>query len=153
MTGMFEFDAAQAHLFERVSNPVAMATWFPLLKGGDLDHAPSATAGDWGEGSQRTCYTNGMGTLHETIHYWDAPNAYTYEVRNFMMPLSQHLALMACFERRGGGTILVWNQYFELTGIAMRHAFPTVMLNLMNVGMKRLAKDLGGAGGRMSAVR
>ena len=153
MSGTFELDAPKPVLFERVSDPEAMATWFPLLKGGELDHDASRAPGAWGEGSRRTCRTNGMGTLHERIHHWDAPHAYAYEVRNFMMPIEHHLALMATFDRPDGGSTLVWHQYFDLTGIAMRHAFPSVMLNLMNVGMKRLASDLGGVGGRMRLVR
>jgi len=153
MQGTFIFNADQATVFSRVSEPEQMASWFPLLKGGDLDHAKSCTVGQWDEGSKRTCYTNGMGKLHETIHHWDAPHSYAYEVQNFMMPLENHLALMIVTPITPERSQLVWNQYFDLTGIAMRHMFPTVMLKLMNSGMKKLAGDLGGPGGTMQSVR
>ncbi|UWR21745.1 SRPBCC family protein [Sulfitobacter sp. S190] len=152
MAGTFDFAVPAEVLFPRISEPAQMAAWFPLLKGGKLDHATSQDAGDWGEGSKRQCYTNGMGTLYETIHYWDAPNAYTYEVKNFMMPITDHLALMAITPNGRGGVLMTWHQYFNLKGIAMRHMFPTMMLGMMNKGMATLAKDLGGEGGRITRV-
>lgn len=69
------------------------------------------------KGSKRQCYTNGMGTLDETIHYWDAPHAYTYEVRNFMMPITDHLALMHVAPNGEGGTVMTWHQCFNLKGM------------------------------------
>ncbi|SHH80943.1 SRPBCC family protein [Cognatishimia maritima] len=152
MAGSFDFAVSQEVLFPRISEPEEMAKWFPLLKGGDLDHTTSKASGDWGEGSKRQCYTNGMGTLFETIHYIDAPNAYTYEVKNFMMPIKDHLALMALTPNGTGGTTMYWHQYFNLKGIAMRHMFPTMMLGMMNRGMATLAKELGGKGGRIKRV-
>ena len=152
MTGSVDFAAPPEKVFPRISEPGALAEWFPLLRGGDLNHEASEDVGDWGEGSKRTCYTNGMGTLFETIHYWDAPNAYAYEVKNFMMPVKDHLALMVVRPNGSGGTTFTWNQYFNLKGIAMRHMFPSIMIGLMNRGMANLARDLGGRGGRIKRV-
>lgn len=152
MAGRFDFAVPPAELFPHISEPGLMAAWFPLLKGGDLDHASSGNVGEWAEGSKRQCYTNGMGTLYETIHYYDAPNAYTYEVRNFMMPIANHLALMVVEDNGRGGSTMTWHQYFDLKGIAMRHVFPTMMITLMNSGMAALAKKLGGQGGRIARV-
>lgn len=152
MTGSFDFATPPEKVFPHISEPSVLAEWFPLLKGGFLDHEASENVGDWGEGSKRTCYTNGMGTLFETIHYWDAPNAYAYEVKNFMMPTKDHLALMVVHPNGSGGTTFTWNQYFNLKGIIMRHVFPSMMIGLMNKGMANLAKSLGGRGGRMKRV-
>ena len=152
MAGQFHFAVAPDVLFPHISDPLKMASWFPLIKGGTLDHSPSCAIGDWGAGSKRQCHTHGMGTLFETIHYWDAPNAYTYEVRNLMMPIKDHLALMVAQADGSGGSLMTWHQYFNLKGIAMRHMFPTMMLGLMNKGMATLARDLGGRGGRISRV-
>ena len=153
MHGEFDFAVPPDVLWPRISEPELMADWFPLLTGGELDHARGAEPGRWSEGSRRTCRTRGMGTLHETIHHWDPPNAYAYEVRNRMMPIERHLALMSARPNGSGGTTMSWSQYFDLTGIAMRHAFPSVMVAMMNRGMDALARELGGRGGKMHRVR
>jgi len=120
MKGTFQFDADQNTVFKNVSEPANMAKWFPFLRSGELNHDASCSVGDWGEGSRRTCYTNGLGTLHESIHHWDAPFAYAYEVKSMMMPIENHLALMIVTPMEAGKSQLEWRQYFDLTGIAMK---------------------------------
>ena len=149
MSGSWDFDVTAETLFPHISDPNKMAGWFPLMKGGDLDHSATAQSGDWGEGSKRLCYTSGMGTLEETIHYWDAPHAYTYSAKNVMMPIRNHLGLLTVTPNDTDGATLIWRQYFDLTGIAVRHIFPTMMLGMMNQGMATLIKDLGGRGGQI----
>jgi len=93
-----------------------------------------------------------MGTLFETIHYWDAPNANTYAVKNFTMPITDHLALMAITPNGTGGSTMTWHQYCNLKGTAIRHMLPTMMLGMMNKGMATLSKELGGKGRRITRV-
>ena len=150
--GEFDFAVPPETLWPRITEPELMARWFPLLTGGELDHAGAVASGRWGEGSRRTCRTRGMGTLHETIHHWDPPRAYAYEVRNALMPIARHLALMTVRPNGSGGTTMAWSQYFDLTGVAMRHAFPSVMAALMDRGMATLARETGGRGGAMRRV-
>ena len=38
MTGSIDFSASPEKVFPRISEPSALAEWFPLLKGGDLNH-------------------------------------------------------------------------------------------------------------------
>ena len=93
-TGSFDFDLPPEVLFPYISDPVKLAEWFPLIKGGGGDHDTSCTIGEWGEGSTRTCLTNGMGTIREEIHYWDEPYACVYAPSSMMMPTKDHLAVI-----------------------------------------------------------
>lgn len=148
MYGTFHFDASQALVFERVTDPALIAEWFAMVRGGSVDHSTSENPGTWGAGSRRLCNTTGMGKLDETILHWNAPESVAYNVKNIMMPVRDHVALMVV-EPEGPGARLSWHQYFRYTGLVIRHAFPTMMLSMMNSGMAKLANELGGEGGRM----
>ena len=139
-------------LFPYISDPVKLAEWFPLIKGGGGDHDTSCTIGEWGEGSTRTCLTNGMGTIREEIHYWDEPYACVYAPSSMMMPTKDHLAVMTLAPNGRGGTTFTWNHYFKLKGLMMRFMFPTMMLGMMNMGLNTLVKRFGGQGGRIRKV-
>ncbi|MEE9322567.1 MAG: SRPBCC family protein [Granulosicoccus sp.] len=149
-----EFDAEPKVLFNRVSEPSEIAKWFAMIRRGETNHSTSSALGEeWGAGSTRTCYTNGMGTLYETIRYWDAPHAYAYEVKNLIMPVRNHLALMRVVSNNNGGSKFLWNHYFDFKGVAMRYVFPAMMATMVNQGMKKLSKELGGPGGHMRVVK
>lgn len=151
-TGSFDFDVPPEVLFPYVSEPAKLAEWFPLIKGGGSDHGTSCAVGDWGEGSTRTCLTNGMGTITEDIHYWDGPYGSVYAPRSMMMPTKNYVAVMTLAANGRGGTTFTWNHYFNLKGMMMRFMFPTMMLAMMNMGLNSLVKKLGGQGGRIHKV-
>jgi len=153
MTGTFHFAASREVVFEKVGDPKILASWFPTIYGGTLDHGQSCNIGEWGEGSKRLCYTHGMGTIDETVLLWEPPRAYAYTAKNAMMPIRDHVAAMTLTELGPSETSLRWDQYFNLKGLVMRHMFPSVMTALMNRGLANLAKELGGKGGRMRIVR
>ena len=153
ITGTIEFAAPRNGVFEKVGDPKILASWFPTIYGGKLDHAQSCNIGDWGEGSKRLCYTHGMGTIDETVLLWEPPRAYAYTAKNAMMPIRDHVAAMTLMEIGPTETALRWDQYFNFKGLVMRHVFPSMMTALMNRGLANLAKELGGKGGRMRIVR
>lgn len=153
MTGTFHFAASRVVVFEKVGDPKILASWFPTIYGGELDHAQSCNIGEWGEGSNRRCYAHGMGTIDETVLFWDPPGAYAYTAKNTMMPIKDHVAAMSLSEIGLNETLLRWDQYFNFKGLVMRHVFPSMMTTLMNRGMATLAKELGGRGGRMRVVK
>ncbi len=153
LTGTFQFAAPRDVVFEKVGDPNILASWFPTITGGKLDHGQSCNSGVWGEGSKRLCYTRGMGTIDETVLHWDPPHAYAYTAKNAMMPIKDHVAAMTLTERGPQATELCWDQYFNFEGLVMRHMFPAMMTALMNRGLANLAQELGGAGGRMRIVR
>lgn len=152
MRGRFVFAAPASTVFDRVTDPRHLASWFPTIHGGEVDHSASERPGGWGAGSKRYCHARGMGTLDETVVVYEPPRAFAYRVRNRMMPIRDHLAVMHLTDGAGGGTVLEWHQYFHLTGIVRRRVFPTMMAMLMTRGMNRLARELGGEGGRMVVV-
>ncbi|PCK07025.1 MAG: hypothetical protein COA42_16435 [Alteromonadaceae bacterium] len=152
MTGKMVFHATKDEVFHQVSDPAQMASWFPTLRRIDLDHSTSCTIGKMGEGSNRVCHMTGMGALNEKIVHWDEGKSYAYSASNFMMPIKNHISFMHLTEDEPGVTTLVWKHYFNFTGLIMRHMFPTMMTMMMNMGMKTLAKRLGGPGGKMSTV-
>lgn len=151
MRGTFEFDAPSETVFERVTDPELIGSWFGMVKGGYADHSSSQLPGEWGAGSKRYCQTSGMGTLDETILHWDAPRVCAYNVKSPMMPIKDHVALMVV-EPRADGATFHWHQYFNYKGLLMRHLFPSMMLTMMNDGLAKLAKQIGGPGGRMKSV-
>ncbi|GEM_PF-1081828 len=144
LRGSFEFRAPPEIVFERITDPKLIAAWFGMVRGGQLDHAESVTPGAWGPGSKRTCQTLGMGDLHETILHYDAPYACVYNVKNIMMPVKNHAALMVVEPVGEGGSRLHWNQYFDFKGVVMRHIFPSMMVAMMNKGLANLVAELGG---------
>ena len=152
MGGTFRFDAPIQEVFPRFSDPEQIAGWFSLLKGGRADHEGSANPGQWGEGTVRACKTRGMGPLEERIAHWDPPHAYVYLAHNAMMPIEHHAALMLFEPLGAGGTAFGWFHYYDDKGHVLRHLFPTVMLSMMNRGLRKLRRELGGTPGTMSLV-
>lgn len=153
LTGTFLFAAPREIVFEKIGDPKILASWFPTIYGGNLDHGQSCNIGAWGEGSKRLCYTRGMGTIDETVLHWDPPHAYAYTAKNAMMPIKDHVAAMTLTERGPQATELRWDQHFNFKGLVMRHMFPAMMTALMNRALANLAKELGGEGGHMRIVR
>ncbi len=150
--GVFHFDATPEDVWPRVTDPNGIAGWFGMITSGSLDHAQSATPGEWGAGSKRYCRTRGMGTLDETIRAYDPPNLIAYTVKVWSMPIKDHLAVMQLERSATGGAEFTWRQYFAFKGLVLRHVFPTMMLTMMNTGLSRLQSELGGRGGRMRRV-
>ncbi|MEM9693245.1 MAG: SRPBCC family protein [Myxococcota bacterium] len=144
IAGSFVFHADRDTLFHRVSEPDQIASWFALIRGGSTDHEASCSVGEWNAGSKRYCHTYGMGTLDETILYWDGPTAYSYAVKNPLMPIRDHAALMVVESWGPEKSRFTWHQYFELTGLVMRHGFKPMMLGMMNRGLAKLGEELGG---------
>lgn len=152
MAGKMVFHATKEEVFHQLSDSAQLASWFPTLRRIDLDHSSSCTNGEMGEGTNRVCHMLGMGAMNEKIIHWDEGKAYAYSASNFMLPIKDHVTFMHLTEDEPGVTVLVWKHYFNFTGLIMRHMFPTMMIMLMNVGLKELAKRLGGPGGKMAKV-
>lgn len=152
MAGSLVLFSDQATVFAKISEPDGIASWFGMIRGGSTDHAPSLTPGDWGEGSKRYCNTWGMGTLDETIRHWDPPNAYAYNVKNFTMPVRDHLAVMTVEALGSERSRFTWLQYFDWRGVVLRHVFPHLMIAMMNAGLARLGRQLDGEPGRMHLI-
>ena len=151
MRGRFPFTASPETVFARVTDPQLIAGWFGMIRGGTVDHSQSCNVGEWGAGSKRVCHTWGMGDLDETIHHYDAPRACVYSVRSLMMPVEEHTALMV-LEPTEDGCVLQWAQFFNLTGVLLKRVFPSMMLGMMNRGLRGLQEELGGEGGAMEVV-
>jgi len=152
LRGSFVFYTDAETLFHRVSDPEAIASWFGMIRAGSTDHGGSCNVGAWGEGTKRYCKTKGMGTLDETILHWDPPTAYLYNVKNPMMPIDHHAALMVVETAGPKRCRFTWHQYFVLTGLVMRHVFPSMMRSMMDDGMAKLRAELGGEPGEMQLV-
>lgn len=153
MEGNFLFEASAAEVFERVTDPQQLAGWFPIITGGRTDHSDSEHQGTWGVGSKRYCDTVGMGSLDETILYWQQPYAYAYRVKNWTMPIADHCAVMLVQPLADQGCRLIWRQYYRPVGLFLKYLFPHVMVTMMNQGMESLRRDLGGRGGQMRLVK
>jgi carbon monoxide dehydrogenase subunit G len=153
MEGRFTFHSSQEAVFTQISDPKIMAEWFPTLKKVELDHACSAKQGQVGVGSKRVCYMQGMGKLSESFIHWDAPKSYAYTASNWMMPVKNHVGIMCLVESEPGVTQFNWQHYYDYKGVLMRHIFPHMMCFLMNKGIERLSKKLGGPGGKMKLVK
>lgn len=153
MEGKFQFNSPAAVVFDRVTDPQQLATWFPIITGGKVDHSRSNQLGEWGVGSKRICDTLGMGALDETIRYWRRPYAYAYTVKNWTMPITDHCAVMEVHPLGSEGSCLIWRQYYRPVGAFLKYLFPHLMITFMNQGMATLQQELGGTGGRMRLVK
>jgi uncharacterized protein YndB with AHSA1/START domain len=153
MEGAFMFDAPAEILFEHVSDPQNLATWFPTIHNGSTDHSTSDNQGEWGTGSKRYCETRFMGRLNETILHWDPPYAYAYNVKNWTMPIKDHCAVMLVEPLAANRSKLIWRQYYNPVGLFLKYAFPGMMVSMMNQGMEQLRQTLGGSGGEMRRVK
>ena len=148
MEGVFDFHATPTALWPRVTDPNAIASWFKMITHGEVDHSHSTATGDWGAGTKRLCHTRGMGTLNETIMFYDRPRLVAYNVKVWSMPIKDHLAVMR-LEEISSGTRFTWQQYFNFKGLVMRHIFAQMMSGMMTRGMEQLQREFGGQGGRM----
>lgn len=144
MRGVFEFNCSPEKLWPLISTANGIASWFPIISGGRHDNTSSQSVNECDVGAKRYCQTVGMGQLDETILHWDPPHAYAYNVRNKMMPIKNHLAVMIVEPTSGGRCRLTWLQYFDYKGVVMRHLFPAMMLTPMNIGLRALIKRLDG---------
>lgn len=123
----------------------------PLIRSGRFEQDDQVCdATELRAGAKRYCKTYGMGTLDETIHHWEAPRLSVYSVKNAMMPIRDHVAVMATLPENGG-TRFHWCHRFNYRGMVMRFAFPGMMLGMMNRGLATLALEFGGEGGRIEA--
>ncbi|MGF1497580.1 MAG: SRPBCC family protein [Elainellaceae cyanobacterium] len=153
MEGEFIFHAPATTVFDAVTDPQNIASWFPTLYDGSTDHSRSENAGNWGAGSKRYCQTRLMGTLNETILHWDYPRAYAYNVKNWTMPIKDHCAVMLVEPLGPSQSRFIWRQYYTPIGLFLKYAFPGMMISMMNRGMADLQQQLGGPGGQMRQVR
>ncbi len=153
MRGEFQFNAPVTVVFDRVTDPQQLASWFPIITGGKTDHSRSHQPGDWGVGSKRICDTLGMGALDETIRFWQQPYAYAYTVKNWTMPITDHCAVMRVESLGADRSRLIWQQYYRPVGLFLKYLFPHMMILFMNQGMETLRQELGGEGGRMRLVK
>ncbi|GAB4138989.1 MAG: hypothetical protein Tsb0016_05330 [Sphingomonadales bacterium] len=144
MLGVFELNCGPDVLWPLISTASGIATWFPIISGGRHDNSTSQTSSACDVGAKRYCQTIGMGVLDETILHWDPPRAYAYNVKNLMMPIRDHVAVMIVDPISPNHTRFVWLQYYRYKGLLMRHVFPTIMLTSMNIGLKSLIKKIGG---------
>lgn len=151
MEGVFHFAAAPETVFQRVYDPSFLASWFPMITGGHLDYDGSEAPGAPGVGAKRYCRTSGMGTLDETILYWNPPHGYAYTVKNVFMPIKEHLATMEVVSDGADGAWFRWRQYFNgaRPDVVL---FKPMMASMMTKGLNALAKELGGQGGKMKVV-
>lgn len=152
MMGEFEFNCAPERLWPLVTDAHGIASWFPIIYGGSHDYSSSQTKGSCGIGAKRYC-KSAMGTINETFLHWEEPKVYAYSAKNFMMPTKNHVAVMILEQIAPGKTRLTWLQYFDYKGLVMRHMFPYMMTTLINMGINKLAKMVGGGkGGKMRVV-
>ena len=152
MQGEFLINTNPESLFELVTDPDLIASWFGMIKGGFTDHSLSNNNNEWGEGSKRICYSN-MGTLNETIYYWRAPYIAAYNVKSWSMPVKDHCSVMIIQPLGVGRCKLTWRHYFNYKGVIMKNFFPYMMVNLMNKGLKEITNKFGGAGGEMKLIK
>ena len=93
-----------------------------------------------------------MGTLDETILYWDQPRAYVFNAKNIFLPIKDHAGAMTLDQLAPNKTQFTWAIHFEYKGLIMRHIMPSMMVMFMNLGLNGLAKKLGGKGGKMRII-
>ncbi|MDJ0922844.1 MAG: SRPBCC family protein [Henriciella sp.] len=147
-SGTYRFDVPPAELWPMVTQAGNIAKWFPIISGGRHEDGTADSHASCDVGSKRVCKTIGMGTLDETFLHSDPPTTSVYTVKNFMMPIKNHAAIMHLREFEPGKTELTWSQYFDYKGLVMRHMFPSMMGLFMNMGIKKLASLVGGEGGK-----
>ncbi len=149
--GTYEFNVPPSELWPMVTDASNIATWFPIISGGKHAQGTATTEQACDIGSKRMCKTIGMGTLDETFLYSDPPRVSVYNVKNFIMPVKDHAAVMHLEEFAPGKTRMTWAHYANYRGLVMRHIFPSMMTVFMNMGIKKLASMVGGKGGRTRA--
>lgn len=152
MAGTFTFDCAPETLWPMVTEASGIASWLPIISGGSHDNSTSNHPGSCGIGAKRYCQTVGMGVLDETILHYDAPRVCVYNVKNGMMPIQDHAAVMVLEASMEGGTLFTWHQYYRDKGLIMKWMFPHMMTMFINMGMRKLAERFGGSGGRMRII-
>ena len=152
MQGEFVINTNAESLFELVTDPQLIASWFGMIKGGFTDHTLSNNNNEWGEGSKRICYSN-MGTLNETIYFWRAPYIAAYNVQSWSMPVKDHCSVMIIQPLGSERCKLTWRHYFNYKGVIMKNFFPYMMIKLMNKGLMEITNKFGGAGGVMKLAK
>ncbi|MDJ0978560.1 MAG: SRPBCC family protein [Erythrobacter sp.] len=142
--GVYEFDVPPGELWPMVTNASNIAKWFPNIRGGHHSQTPDGAVASCDVGSKRMCQTIGMGTLDEAFLHSDPPRLSVYTIKNAMMPIENHVAIMHLVETFPGKTQLTWSHYLDYKGIALRRIFPVMMKIFMDFGIKKLASTVGG---------
>ena len=150
--GTFEFDAPPKDIWPMITEGSNIAKWFPIIYAGKHARGTAKTEESCEVGSKRMCKTIGMGTLDETFLYFDRLKVSAYSLKNPIMPVKDHAAVMHLEEFEPGKTRMTWAHYFNYRGLLQRHFFPFMMTMFMNMGIKKLARTVGGKGGRVRAV-
>jgi uncharacterized protein YndB with AHSA1/START domain len=148
--GEATFAAPLALVFEWVTEPDRLKVWLPLIQTGWWE---PDTGGDVAPGHQRILDCGPRGQIVEVIRHWDPPRAMAYSIVASRMSVRDHAATMSLAPAAGGGTTLVWRQHFHPAGFFPRLLLPPALARFQTRGFGILARELGGAGGRVRRIR
>jgi uncharacterized protein YndB with AHSA1/START domain len=122
-----------------VSDHQGMTQWMPMISHVELVKANDA--GEWGEGCERHCKF-GPDLLEEKIVHWDPPYSYAYAISDMHLVKNHvgHLRLIST----GGGTEVIWTQYFHPNGNLLKNfVAKSIMLpSVMSKALKNLGKQI-----------
>lgn len=134
--------ASPEKVFEYISSARALPLWMPGLNSVTYDHSNSVLDGRLGEGSQRTMK---FGNQQETerIVQFERPKVIAYQIIDGV-PLNHHIATMMV-ERNNEGSILTWNQYFDLKRTSIYGwLMPFIVRRFLDDAQANLTDTLGG---------
>lgn len=136
-------DASTEDVFDYLSNSSSLPQWMPGLDSVTYDHSDSVSPGNLDKGSRRTLM---FGDQEETeiIVQYDYPKAIAYQI-TAGVPVNNHLAVMTVEPNSNEGTILTWDQYFDLeTSSLYGWGMPFLVRRFVNEGQANLIEEFDG---------
>jgi hypothetical protein len=138
------FAAPADELFAVLADHQDMPRWLPLLRRVDVDHSGSRQPGMCDVGSARICRGIGFGTVRETFLAWEPGIGFAYRVEGWMMPFTDHLAVVRITPRDDGGSTLQWSQHFRDRGLILKWFCPWGIRRLLSCGIRNLGGTIQG---------
>lgn len=126
ISGVYDLDGKPADVFSLIADKDEIPKWLPLHSRMLIGHKIAETSG----------LTN-------------RPLAYSYHVRNVLIPVKNHQVIIVAEPNGRGGTLLTWNQYFYSKGTVMTRLSIGLLSTILQQAINHLKVKFGGPGGHI----
>lgn len=124
ISGVYDLDGKPEDVFSLIADKDEISKWLPLYSKLLIGHK-----------------------IAETNEVTNRPLAYSYQVRNILIPVKNHQVTIAAEPNGRGGTLLTWNQYFKSNSTITNRLSIGLFSKVLQQAIDQLKVKFGGPGG------